>query len=267
MKGKSGKSDATDAAAICEAAPAAGIGVGRLRDSPVEPVPRARFVLGSVRPTPHIQGVDVQSLPCERHARLHLESPAAQPPKEPTMSALSRLPGLSVTAALCCALAAPAAYAETFAFTQGGFTEGGEITGMFVGSDLDSDGQINSFLGEVTAFSLRFSGNAVIPAFTHTFSALSGLVYDVGSGFIGNGPNGAVEGLASNWFGIDGYDYASGLGPTGTAGGRIISIATGVTSSTEQLIAVSVVPEPGTVALFALGLAFMAGRRRASRWV
>jgi hypothetical protein len=170
---------------------------------------------------------------------------------------------LSAAVIVGLALAAPLAHATTYTFSQGGYSGGGTLTGSFTGADLDFDGQIVSFAGEVTAFSLSFSGDAVVPAFSHGIALLNGLVYDVGSGFIGDGPTGSIEGVASNWFGASGIDFASGLGPLGVFGGRVIDVATGATSRTEQLIAV--VPEPGTWALFALGGAFVLRRSLARR--
>ena len=143
----------------------------------------------------------------------------------------------------------------TYSFAQGGYADGATISGTFTGDDLDHDGQLNSFAGEISGFVLFFSGNAVVPAFSHTFAQLSGLVYDIGSGFIGDGLGGAVEGMASNWFGTVGFDFASGPGPIGTPGGRIINIATGGITSTREMIRVTSAPEPATIALLGIGLA------------
>ncbi len=158
------------------------------------------------------------------------------------------------------------ASAETFNFSQGGYSGGGSVSGSFNATDLDHDGHINSFLGEVTGFSLTFSGDAIVGNFTHTFSNLSGLVYELGSGFIGDGYAGGAEGMASNWNGTSGFDFASGLGPTGGWGGRAINVATGGTSTSAQLISVTSVPEPETYAMLLAGLGVMgavARRRKA----
>lgn len=156
--------------------------------------------------------------------------------------------------------------AEVFSFSQSGYSGGGSISGTFIATDLNHDGQISSFTGEVTGFSLTFFGDAIVGNFTHTFSNLSGLVYDIGSGFIGDGNTGAVEGMASNWHGTSGFDFASGLGPTSGWGGRAINIATGGTSTSAQLISVTSVPEPETYAMLLAGLGVMgavARRRKA----
>lgn len=160
------------------------------------------------------------------------------------------------------ALTSSSAIATPFVFSQGGYSGGGIIAGNFDATDLDSNGQISSFDGEVTGFSLSFSGDSIVGDFTHSLSDLSGLVYDLGGGFIGDGTGGAVEGMASNWGGAFGFDFASGLGPTGGFGGRVIDIATGATSSTIDLISVSAVPEPATLSMIALGLVVLSVRRR-----
>jgi hypothetical protein len=167
----------------------------------------------------------------------------------------------SVAAALC--LASVSAHAAfSFTFSQTGFSGGGSLTGTFTGTDLDGNGQLSAFAGEISGYSMSFSGDSLIPDFSHTFADLSGLVYDLGSGFIGDGDTIDVEGIASNWFGVAGFDYATGLGPTGGFGGRVIDIATGAESSTPNLVVVAQVPEPGTLAVLVLGLAGLAASRR-----
>ncbi len=168
----------------------------------------------------------------------------------------SALRALTIAASLAAAL--PYANADTYTFTQSGYDGGGMVTGSFEAVDLDGDGQISSFAGEVSNYSLSFSGDAMVGNFTHGYADLSGLVYDVGSGFIGDGSGGAVEGMASNWGGVSGVDYASGLGPTGLVGGRVIDVASGATSSTDQLIVVTAVPEPAGWALMFGGLGLLA---------
>ena len=179
------------------------------------------------------------------------------------MTYLPRLAAPYLVASLWVALVAPTAHATNYAFSQGGYSGGGSITGTFTGSDNNLDGQIASFAGEVTAFSLSFSGDSIVPNFTHSLADLFGLVYDVGSPFIGDGSSGAVEGMATNFFGVVGFNYASGLGPTLGFGGRVNDITTGAVSSTSALI--TVVPEPSTYALFAVGITFLAGRKFTQR--
>lgn len=160
------------------------------------------------------------------------------------------------------------ASADTFSFSQGGYSGGGSIAGSFTAIDLNHDGQIQSFLGEVSAFSLMFAGDTVVGSFTHSLSDLNGLVYDLGSGFIGDGQTLSIEGMASNWHGTIGFDFASGYGPTGGIGGRAIDIATGATSTSSQLISVTAVPEPEAYAMLLAGLGLMgavARRRKAKQ--
>ena len=70
----------------------------------------------------------------------------------------------------------------TFSFSQAGFTGGGIVTGVFIGEDLNGDGQLGSFLGEITDASMQFSGNGTVTQFDLTFSELFGLVYDLDGG-------------------------------------------------------------------------------------
>lgn len=108
---------------------------------------------------------------------------------------------------------------QMFSFSQDGFSGGGTVIGTFSATDINGDGQISSFNGEVSAYSMTFLGDSIVPSFSHSLANLYGLVYDTGSGFIGDGWTGDVEGVASNWFGSTGSDYASGLGPTIQTGG------------------------------------------------
>jgi len=158
------------------------------------------------------------------------------------------------------------AHASTYSFYQDGFDGGGIVTGTFSGIDLDNDGQLVSFFGEVTLYSMTFSGNATVSSFSHTFSDLYGLVYDIGSGFIGDGMTGAIEGIASNWpSATTGFVYATGPGPTSQAGGWTADLSVSSISSTSNMVVVSAVPVPAAVWLFGSGLVGLFGlaRRRA----
>ena len=161
---------------------------------------------------------------------------------------------------LAMALAAGPASARTYTFTQTGYDGGGSVSGTFDAVDVDGNGQISSFAGEVTGYSMSFSGDSLVGAFSHGFGDFFGLVYDVGSGKIGDGAGGDIEGVASNYLGSIGFGYASGLGPTGGLGGSVIDFASGAISSTGELV--TVVPAPATWALLVAGLVPLMLRRK-----
>jgi len=177
------------------------------------------------------------------------------------------------TALLFGGIALPAS-ALSFTFEQTGFTGGGTIKGSFTATDLNNDGAIyadpwgdalNGY--EVTKFSLSFTGDTYVPDFTST--SLGVLGYDLAGGkFLGDSPS---EGIANNWFGIDGFIYASGQGPANSNGGIVIDLATGAQSVTDQLVTVSAVeavPESasyGTLGLASLAVLAMAWRRKRSQ--
>jgi hypothetical protein len=83
--------------------------------------------------------------------------------------------------------------AVDFSFSQAGFSEGAGVTGTFTGSDLDLDGQLSSFEGEILAFSMTFSGNSIVPTFSLGLVDLFGLVYDLDGGPLGDGTTGGMS--------------------------------------------------------------------------
>jgi len=82
-----------------------------------------------------------------------------------------------------------------FDFSEGGFSDGATVTGFFTGEDLDSDGQLSSFDGEITDFAMHFSGNSLVAAFSLSFSDLFGLVSDLDGADLGNGSDRYIEGV------------------------------------------------------------------------
>jgi hypothetical protein len=150
----------------------------------------------------------------------------------------------------------------SFNFSQGGFFEGASVTGMFTGDDLDNNGQLSSFAGEVSDFVMSFSGNSLIPSFSLGFSDPFALVYDLDGGPLGDGVTLDVEGIGAA-SGI--HSYATGQGATGGIDGGWVDDFIGP-NTTSELVQVSAVPIPPAVWLFGsglLGLVGMARRKKA----
>ncbi len=145
--------------------------------------------------------------------------------------------------------------ATTFSFTEAGFTDGAQVTGTFAGSDLNNDGELSSFGGEVTDFTMSFSGNSLVSAFSLDVSHLFGLVYDLNGGPLGDGVLLGMEGIGAV---STGAAYIMGPGPLtacdqGIACAHVLGAGLGDS-----------VPEPATWALMlgGFGLAGEALRRR-----
>jgi hypothetical protein len=168
--------------------------------------------------------------------------------------------------ALCCAAPAFAGTDTTtqlvqvtesspgvFDFTEGGFAGGATISGFFKGTDTDSDGQLNSFLGEVTDFHMSFSGNSKVGAFSLGLGSLFGLVYDLDGGPLGDGLDLAIEGVGASSFKDT---YLAGPGP----------FARGACDGTNACGYVAGgVPEPGTWSMALVGLLGVGGALRLAR--
>lgn len=152
----------------------------------------------------------------------------------------------------------------TYDFHQGGYGGGADVSGFFLGDDLDGDGQLSSFAGEIFDFELNFSGAGFVPGFSLTFADLFGLVYDLDGGLLGDGTHGAVEGiLAWNWDSL----FAAGPGPLGLTctAGSTCSVAanwSGALFSAEGIVVTAQVPEPAAGLLILIGLAGLVLARR-----
>lgn len=146
-------------------------------------------------------------------------------------------------------------------FIQNGYDEGAFVTGMFWGDDLNNDGQLSWFQGEVTDFMMDFSGSSLVGSFSLNFSQLFGLVYDLDGGPLGDGITIDVEGIGAN-SGL--YSYGTGQGATGTDGGTVFDQNSGLTSVSPELVQVSLkaVPIPAAVWLFGSGLLGLVGVSR-----
>jgi len=166
------------------------------------------------------------------------------------------------------ALAAPVTHAAVYNFNQTGFDEGATISGSFTVNDLDNSGQIDvgtlpGFnFDEISAFSLSFSGNSSVGAFKHSLADLSALIYNIGSPFLGDETSGAYqEGIGTNFDGVTGFDYYSGMG-FGGFGGAVTDKATNAISYSSELVQVTAVPVPAAVWLFGSALAGFIGAAR-----
>lgn len=117
---------------------------------------------------------------------------------------------LKATSILALGAVASSANAASFKYVLDGWSDGGVLIGVFLAEDLNNDGQISSFDGEVTGFSATYTGGSVIPV--SSFSSLdatpfsaspgddlpaSGLVFTLdGTGRLGDDLFGEGEGLS-----------------------------------------------------------------------
>jgi hypothetical protein len=158
--------------------------------------------------------------------------------------------------------AAFSARAATYTFQQSGFTGGGTLSGSFTANDSDGDGWIYGF--EVSAFTMSFSGNALIAAFTHTKPYFQGMGFKLGETVIGGHDESYLQTRRTQGGRTIAYD-AFGW-PEFSIAGRITEEISGTVITTDQMIQVSAVPEPGAWALMLAGGAAVVGvARRRSR--
>lgn len=175
---------------------------------------------------------------------------------------------LALTALASLLVASVPAEATVYTFTQGGYADGATAFGSFTGSDLDGNGEISSFVGEVSDFSFNFSGGVDVAAFTLNFASLTsfaqitGLVYDL-NGVLGDGFDDGV--FAANQ---DNILAVAGFLPT-CDGVTVCSVVEDKNNNTDfstaGLTVIASVPEPAIWAMMiaGFGLVGMALRRRA----
>jgi hypothetical protein len=162
-------------------------------------------------------------------------------------------------------LSAQSAQAAIYNFSQTGFEGGGSISGSFTGTDLNNDGFIQGTtfiegLAEINTFTVSWSGNSTIAAFSQSLSDLTHFSYDTSKNLLGDV---FPEGIATNWFGQSGFQYLTGQGVNSFTAGYVRDAATGVYVETFGLVNVAAVPVPGAVWLFGSALAgFLSMKRR-----
>ncbi len=98
---------------------------------------------------------------------------------------------------------------------QEGYIEGAYVTVSFTGDDVigDNNGQLS--LGELSAFTMRFTGNSLVASFSLSLADLGGFIYDLDGGPLGDGIVLGIEGIAAG----DGtFNYVAGPGPMAVCG-------------------------------------------------
>jgi hypothetical protein len=128
---------------------------------------------------------------------------------------IRKLLPLLVSVFLTSLVGVPSAGAATFSFSQSGFEEGASVSGSFTGDDSDLNGQLSFFTGEISDFAMSFSGNSLVPAFSLGFGNLTGLVYDLDGGPLGDGFLIDIEGIAAS---DPSFSYSVGPGPVAECG-------------------------------------------------
>ncbi len=151
--------------------------------------------------------------------------------------------------------------AQVYYFTQSGFDGGGTISGTFTGVDSNIDGSISSVDGEVSGYTLSFTGNSAIGGFTHSYTNLGILIYKDGSGEIGSVSGDAIRSQDYT------NTYFAMIGVGEGMKGAIRNWDNGDIYYTPNVVLVSIsapAPEPSTWALMGIGGFLAAFRLRKS---
>ncbi|HAB15709.1 MAG TPA: hypothetical protein PLX89_01740 [Verrucomicrobiota bacterium] len=145
-----------------------------------------------------------------------------------------------------------------YRFTQDGYADGALVIGTFSGTDVNSDGTLlyhvdmgsGASLGELTSFSMSFSGNSLMTPFSVGMGDLNVLSYVLGSGGLGDVISEGIEVVGLQYF------YATGEGPLGDEGpGGIVAsfIAPFGGDRSPNVARVTIVPDGSvTLPMFAL---------------
>lgn len=169
--------------------------------------------------------------------------------------------------ALCLGLGA--AQADTLRYTVGGFSGGGTAQLEFTGTDGNADGALDWYGAgeagnELSAFSLAFGGDALIPGFSFGLAELQRLHH--GSGQFLLQAQGMAVSLSGPLAVATSYVFDE---VNNTALGAAVAMPLAMEPVLSQTLAPPVaapVPEPQTAALWLAGLGaalFMGRRRRA----
>lgn len=139
-----------------------------------------------------------------------------------------------------------------YSFSQSGWLGGAQISGTFVGFDSDGDNFLDSYYDEISDFTMIFSGNAQVDAFSFDFSNLFELVYDLDGGPLGDGCGCSFEGItaASDSFSIV---YAANVGAFELCG------------EGDSCSLLASVPEPANWALLIAGFGLVGATMRLRR--
>jgi hypothetical protein len=148
-------------------------------------------------------------------------------------------------------------------FSQSGFDEGAILTGMFEAEDLDGDGVLTDLDGMITAFSVEFSGNSIVPAFTlgsaDDFSKFE-VMYDLDDGSLGGTASEEMLLVLGSDFSV--FVGSDALGECENEFCGVVGASLGEpTTISLDPVTVSAVPLPAAAWLFGSGLLWFIGMR------